>query len=227
VTAQHSTDTIVLPPLYRLHTIRKGAAFAEACSLAPLEGAGTLVWARRHDRFDVAVVLEPEVRLAEARLAALVALSAIGDALAALGPPHKPVAFRWPATLLVDGGMVGGVRFAHAPAAEGDVPDWAVVGLKVRMSLDGEVKDKDRTALYEEGFGEVAVPDLVEAFARHFMARLSDWAEEGFARQSTEWMERLAPEPGPKRALDPNGDLLIFDGSRPERRSIAQALGAP
>lgn len=227
MTAQHSTDPIVLPPLYRLHALRTGDAFAEACALAPREGAGTLVWTRRADRLDCAVVLEPETPLADARRVALVALSAVADALAALGPPHKPVGFHWPDTLLVDGGTVGGVRFAHATAGEGEVPDWAVVGVTVRMSLDGDLGDKDRTALYEEGFGEVEVPHLVEAFARHFMARLSDWAEEGFARQSEEWMSRLAPAPGPKRSLDPTGDLLVFAGSKPERWSLAEALAAP
>jgi BirA family transcriptional regulator, biotin operon repressor / biotin---[acetyl-CoA-carboxylase] ligase len=225
----HSIDDIALPPLYRLHAIRTGDAFAEACAIAPSDGAGTLVWARRGDVLDCAVVLEPDMPLQQTRLVAYVGLSALADALGALGPPHKPVTFVWPDTLLVDGGTVGGIRFAHAPVgteADADVPDWAVVGATVRMTAQGETTDKDRTALYEEGFGEVEVPQLLEAFARHFMARLSDWAEEGFLRQSEEWMGRLAPTPGPKRALDPGGDLVVFAGGRPERRSLAEALAA-
>ena len=50
-----------LPPPYRLVTLREsGDAFAHACAIAGSEGAGTIVWTRRFDLAEFAVVLEPE-----------------------------------------------------------------------------------------------------------------------------------------------------------------------
>ena len=53
-----------LPPLYDVVPLRElGDAFAHACAIADDRGAGTLVWVRRFDLAEFAVVLEPEVSL--------------------------------------------------------------------------------------------------------------------------------------------------------------------
>jgi BirA family transcriptional regulator, biotin operon repressor / biotin---[acetyl-CoA-carboxylase] ligase len=51
-----------LPPIYRSVIIERGGAFAHALDMVAggdVE-AGTLVWTRRADRLDCAVVLEPD-----------------------------------------------------------------------------------------------------------------------------------------------------------------------
>src|SRR5437588_7288577 len=117
-----------LPPPFRLVTLREaGDAFAHACSIAAQEGAGTLVHVGRFDLAEFAVVLEPEEPLRTARRAVYAGMCALGDALAAHAPPEKPIAFDWPDAIRVDGGLVGGVRLAWAPAAdEQEPPAWLV-----------------------------------------------------------------------------------------------------
>src|SRR5258706_12948745 len=88
---------IDLPPPFRLVTLREvGDAFAHATAVAAREGAGTLVHVGRFDLAEFAVVVEPEERLRTARRAFYVGMNALGDALAALAPPEKPISFVWP-----------------------------------------------------------------------------------------------------------------------------------
>ena len=55
----------VLPPGFSLVTLREsGDAFAHACAIAAEAGAATLVWVRRFDTVEFAVVLEPDAPLA-------------------------------------------------------------------------------------------------------------------------------------------------------------------
>ncbi|CAN0514008.1 unnamed protein product, partial [Phaeothamnion confervicola] len=102
-----------LPPGFRAIGLREvGDAFAKAVATAGEAGAGTLVWTRRFDLVEVAVVLEPEEPLATARRALFAGMNAAGDAIAAYCPPEKPLVFAWPDTILLDGGLIGGMRLA-------------------------------------------------------------------------------------------------------------------
>ena len=102
---------LALPPAYRLVTLREaGDAFAHACAVAEIAGAGTFVWARRFDVLDIAVVLEPEEPLASARRAFLLAMVALADAVGVHGTPEMSATFAWPDTLLYDGARLGGGR---------------------------------------------------------------------------------------------------------------------
>src|SRR6185503_6343970 len=101
-------QTLDLPPGYTLVALRElGDAFARACEIAAEAGAGTLVWVRRYDLVEFAVVLEPEEPLASARRAIYAGTNAIADALIAHAPPRRPVAFDWPDAIRVDGVLVG------------------------------------------------------------------------------------------------------------------------
>ena len=63
-------QTLDLPPGYTLVALReRGDAFARACEIAAEAGAGTLVWVRRYDLVEFAVVLEPDEPLVSARRA--------------------------------------------------------------------------------------------------------------------------------------------------------------
>ena len=84
----------VFTPVIPLREV--GDALSRAVAAAAEHGAGTLVWVRSAGRIEVAVVLEPEQALAAARAAIYAAASALGDALAAFGPPEVPLTFRWP-----------------------------------------------------------------------------------------------------------------------------------
>src|SRR5271169_6930556 len=86
-----------LPPPFRAVALREvGDAFAHAIRIAPDSGAGTLVHVGRFDLAEFAVVLEPEEPLRTARRTLYAGMAALGDALAALAPPEKPISFAWP-----------------------------------------------------------------------------------------------------------------------------------
>src|SRR5687768_3877371 len=104
-------EAINLPPPFRLVTLREvGDAFAHARAIAAPDTAGTLVFVGRFDLAEFALVLEPEEPLRTARRAHYAGMVALADALAAHAPPEKPIAFDWPDTIRVDGGIVGGGR---------------------------------------------------------------------------------------------------------------------
>ena len=117
-----------LPPMFDLVTLREaGDAFGHAQTIAAEKGAGTLVWVRRFDLAEFAVVLEPQEPLQSARRVFHAGMNALADAMAAHAPPERPIVVEWPSTVRLDTSIAGGGRLAwpqHTPEAA--VPDWLV-----------------------------------------------------------------------------------------------------
>ena len=222
-----------LPPPYTLVTLREvGDAFAHAVRIAPEAGAGTLVHVGRFDVAEFAVVLEPEEPLRLARRAFYAGMVALGDALAAHAPPEKSMMVDWPGSILLDGGLVGGGRLAWPEGIDEEAPaPWLVFGAMIRtMSFTDEPGLLPlAAALEDEGFEDLGSDRLVESFARHLMVAFDSWQEGGFAAVARNYLPRLTPEKGIRRDIDDNGDLLARRTglTRPERRSLVQALAAP
>ena len=216
-----------LPPPFRLVVLREvGDAFAHATAAAAALGAGTLVFVGRFDMAEFAVVLEPEQPLSEARLAFYAGMVALTDALAAQAPPEKPISIAWPDAIHVDTGLIGGGRLGWpAGTAESAVPDWLVFGAVIRtvwLGADEAGLNPLSTALAEEGFSDIDAGHLAESFARHLMAALDRWQEDGFAPIARDYLGKLAR--GTKRGLDEAGDLLLPDGAR---HALLPALATP
>ncbi len=209
------TTVLDLPPGFTLVQLRElGDAFAHACEIAQEQGGGTLVWVRRYDLVEFAVVLEPDEALASARRAHFAGMNAIGDAIAAHCPPEREVAFRWPDTILFEGGLIGGLRLGWPQdCAEGQVPDWLVLGVMLRTADLSHVETglaPESTALFAEGFELVDANALIESFARHLMTTFDRWKERGFQAVAQDFFERLPKgKAGERRAIDANGDLLV------------------
>jgi biotin-(acetyl-CoA carboxylase) ligase len=189
---------------------------AHAIALAPVRGAGTLCWVGSAARAEAAVVLEPDLPLAQARLALLAGANALADALAADGPPEIPVQFRWPATLLVNGAACGTLRLAVPRGAKADaVPAWLALGMEVRLQSRWSAApgaEADRTALADEGWDKPDAAELIGAWARHLLAGLDDWQVRGPAKLIAHYLARCA-EPG-ARGIDPaTGALRLALGS--------------
>jgi biotin-(acetyl-CoA carboxylase) ligase len=227
-------DHGILPPLPSVFSPRAlpaGAdALAHAVSVAAAQGAGTLAWVRDGQVLQAAVVLEPETSLEAARPALLAAANAAADALVVLGPPEIPVTLRWPATLVVNNAVVGEAALRVPPGtAPGAVPDWMVVG--IRMALRDDAPEPGlhpgRTTLWEEGFADIPVPELVAAWARHLMAGLSEWQRDGIHRLAEKTLARLEVEDwmqGARRGLDPaTGALLLERGGARTRHPLEPA----
>lgn len=222
----HTGDALPpLPSLFAPVLLREGGdALARAVELAPengpgeMRGAGTLVWVRALNRAEAAVVLEPDRPLGQACLAYLVAANALADALSAIAPPELPVTWRWPGTLCVNGGKVGGMRLALPEDAVADaIPDWMVVGFELRLAWPESVitgEHPGETSLLEEGFDEITPAGLTEAWARHLMANMDEWQARGTRRVAEKYLARLedfAAETGVKRGIDPNTGALVLD----------------
>jgi biotin-(acetyl-CoA carboxylase) ligase len=218
-----------LPPPFRLVTLREvGDAFAHATAIAAEAGAGTLVWVGRFDLVEFALVVEPDEPLKTARRTFYAGMASLADALLVHAPPEKLIAFDWPDAVFVDGGLVGGGRLAWpADAPEEAPPDWLVFGAMVRTVTTAAGEPGLRpfaAALEEEGFDELGSGRLVESFARHFMVVVDGWRESGFAAVAKNYLQWLPTEPGVRRDIDDDGDLLVRRQGVVERRPLLPKL---
>jgi hypothetical protein len=231
----NSARALDLPPPYNLVPLREaGDAFAHACAIAADKGAGTLVWVRRYDLAEFAVVLEPEEPLGEARRAIYAGMNALADALAAHAPPSRPVAFDWPDTIRVDGVLVGGGRLGWpGGAGENEIPDWLVFSGMIRTAVIRAREPGLRPflgALDELGFDAIDTSEIIASFSRHLMTAFHEWDETGFGSIANRWLDRLPRKSGEHTEFAGNGDLLISQQASQrlrERKSLAEALASP
>lgn len=222
-----------LPPGYTLVPLREyGDAFVHGCRIAAETGAGTLVWVRRYDLVEFAVVLEPDEPLKSARRGFFAGMNAIADAIAAHCPPERQVGFVWPDTIMFDGGLLGGGRLGWPEnCLEDDVPEWLVFGVILRAADMAHVEEAvaaGSVALLREGFEMVETEAIVGSFARHLMTAFDSWNERGFDPIARDYLARLSEEKksGERRGIDINGDLLIKPDAtaRPLRTSFVDSL---
>ena len=221
-----------LPPGYTLVSLREHAdAFVHGCAIAAEAGAGTLVWVRRYDLVEFAVVLEPNEPLRTARRAFFAGMNAMADAIAVHCPPERLVNFTWPDTFLFDGGLLGGARLGWpADCGETNVPEWLVFGVILRaadMAQIGEIEAASGVALLNEGFEMVETEAIIGSFARHLMTAFDQWNERGFDPVAQNYLDRLSKENADERKIDINGDLLVrapASKGAPARNDLVAAL---
>lgn len=185
------------PPLLTGHPVKgQPAPFELACQQAAAgqAGAGDVFWARDTSRLDWACVLEPDVQTPRALQMHFVAMLAFGDAFGAISPPEVALQFRWPSTLLVNGGIAGTARIATGPENDEGIADWMTVGIQLTIKRDTSGFEPgnapEETALYEEGCGEITRTELVESLSRHFLSWVHTWNEEGFKGVHEGWLAR-------------------------------------
>jgi len=230
--AARAAPALNLPPPYSLVTLREsGDAHAHACRKAGQAGAGTLVWVRRFDLVEFAVVLEPEEPLQAARRAFFCGMNALSDAIAAHCPPERELAFSWPGTVVFNGARVGGGRLGWPESCSEDaVPDWLVFSAMLTAAWVGLADPGTRpgaTALEEEGF-EADGPALVETFARYLMLGFDTLSADGFDPIAERYLARLpVRKAGERRGIAGNGDLLIHRPGGVERFPLIDAVREP
>ena len=231
-----------LPPGFSAISLREHRdAHTHACAVAVEAGAGTLVFVRRFDTVEAAVVLEPEEPLSDARRAIYAVMTAVGDALSAHSPPEKPLTFSWPDTINLDGGIVGGCRMSWPQATpELAQPDWLVASFLLRLAVplakpvSGghplDITGVKGTSLELEGFEMRDAAAIVSSFARHLMVQFDIWKEKGFSPVGEQYLARLTEETAMTRGIDGNGDLLSRSLQFPaeiRRHSLVEALRQP
>lgn len=203
------------PPGFTAIALPEGEdAYAHALRIASDEGAGTLVWTRRIDVAEFAVVLEPEAPLREARKSLFMGMNALLQAVAAHCPPERAVTFDWPDALRFNAGLVGGGRLGWPQACTEDaVPDWLVFGASVRVALPGLMEpgdSPDSAALEDEGFEAYGPSAIIESFARFLMLQVDLWQSAGYGPILADYARRLATRrEGDTLSLTEEGDLRI------------------
>ncbi|GHF05851.1 hypothetical protein GCM10016455_28730 [Aliiroseovarius zhejiangensis] len=229
----------VFPPLFTGLDADGADPFALACAQAKgVCDAGLVTYDLAHDRLRAAIVFAPEVPLRQA--ASMLPLCGVGfqNALGALAPPEVAVHLGWDGGIYVNGGLCGALSIAASGRDPEAVPDWLVVGLSLNLwpPSDDTGHTPDATALYAEGCGDVDAPRLLEAWVRHTLVALNDWAEDGTARLHANWLGvahgrdtevTVAGQRGTFVGLDENLGLLLKSGDHSHLIPLTALLTEP
>ena len=165
-------------------------AFDVACAKA-IGGcdAGLVVYNLGADVMQAALVLAPEVPLAQAMT--MLPLCAVGfqNALGALAPPEVAVHLGWDGALYLNGARCGGLRVAASHTDPKALAEWLVIGLTLPLWPPSEDTGAtpDATALYAEGCADVDATQLIESWARHTLNWINRWEDEGPRALHAEW----------------------------------------
>ena len=218
---------VSLPPLFTGQPAEEPFVEAVAAARAGTD-AGLLTHRIRPDRLSAALVLAPEVPLADAMAMVLAAANGFADAFGAIAPSEIACQFDWPGTIRINGARAGGFRAAAStrdPAAE---PDWLVIGLDLKFFADARDEPgntPDETTLWEEGCAEIEPLRMLESWSRHTLVWIHEWTDTGIAKLHRDWLGRafahgeeiavrLPAETATGRfvGLDEAGGLLLTSG---------------
>ncbi len=240
-------DAPAFPPLLTGHAVAPpDDAFSLACRRAASgrAGAGDVFWGRSRNDLDVAIVLEPEVGVSQAREMLFVAMVALGDSIGALSPPEVGVFYRWPGMILVNGAEVGQARLALADPDEGEAtPQWLAVGITIAIHPARDAPDPganiDRTTLWDEGCGVLERNTLLESYSRHLKTWIHKWETEGVRAVREAWLARAegrgetvtiahdgATNTGTFLGIDEAGGLILKTGETTMILDLSKALAA-
>ncbi|SFS49282.1 protein of unknown function [Sulfitobacter marinus] len=178
------------PPLFSGQDAKGDDPFVLACAAAEAGcDAGLVIYDLGSSNLRAAIVFAPDVPLADA--VAMLPVSGVGfqNALGALAPPEVGVHLGWDGGLYINGGRAGQLKMAASDVDPDAVPDWLVVALNLSMwpDQDDTGLTPDQTALYAEGCADLAPDQMLEAWVRHTLVGINNWADGGMAKLHTEW----------------------------------------
>ena len=184
------TSGPMFPPLMQGINAAGADPFEAACSEAA-QGcdAGTILYDVSPDRLRVAIVLAPEVALADAAVMLPLTGVALQNALGALGPSELAVHLQWDGPIRVNGARCGSLRGATDTRKAGSEPGWLVTGFELifmRPNVAGG-ETPDDTDLMSEGCGDLTPVDLLESWSRHLLNWISRWESDGLGPLHAEW----------------------------------------
>ena len=244
-----------LPPQFELVALERTGNVMEAALERAREGAGegTLVWVReqtsartRRDKawigyegnLHCALIIEPDYPNEESWQLAYVNTLAVGSAMAEMVSPMTGLRFRWPNRLLVNDLLAARLDIAATDPTRNPYPAL-VLGASVNVAVHPpQPEPEEYNSIHASGAPEITVVDVLEAYASHFLAWSSRWAEEGFGPIRRAWRIRAdglgsdaeirlldGPVEGRVDDVDESG-ALVLDTDRGRRRiTIAEYFG--
>ena len=192
----NENDPPLLPPILTpIPVVKNVDVFAKAIAVAGKSETGTVLYSENPEYVEVAIILSPEVPKIKCNQMLYIMMVASGDAIGALAPPEVAVTYAFPGFIFLNRGEAGLVKIEVAPSNdEQSIPDWMVVGLKLRLNNNIEINENeihaDITSLADEGGGYVSRTRAIESLSRHFLAWISQWEDEGFKPVTEVWNKR-------------------------------------
>ena len=227
----------------------------DAATARATEGAGegTLVWAREqtsaHTRrggawigyggnLHCALIIEPDYPNEESWQLAYVNTLAVGSAMAEMVSPMTGLRFAWPNRLRVNDLLAARLDIAVTDPARDPYPAL-VLGASVNVATHPpQPEPEEYNSIHASGAHDITVVDVLEAYASHFLAWSSRWAEEGFAPIRRAWRLRAdglgadaeirlidGPLVGRVNDVDEHGALSLDTGEGPRRITIGEYFG--
>ena len=192
----NENDPPLLPPILTpIPVVKNVDVFAKAIAVAGKSETGTVLYSENPEYVEVAIILSPEVPKIKCNQMLYIMMVASGDAIGALAPPEVAVTYAFPGFIFLNRGEAGLVKIEVAPSNDDQsIPDWMVVGLKLRLNNNIEINEDeihaDITSLADEGGGYVSRTRAIESLSRHFLAWISQWEDEGFKPVTEVWNKR-------------------------------------
>ena len=192
----NENDPPLLPPILTPIPVVNGIdVFAKAIAVAGKSETGTVLYSENPEYVEVAIILSPEIPKIKCSQMLYIMMVASGDAIGALAPPEVAVTYAFPGFIFLNRGEAGLVKVEIAPSNDDQsIPDWMVVGLKLRLNNNIEINENeinaDVTSLADEGGGYVSRTRAIESLSRHFLAWVSQWEDEGFKPVTEVWNKR-------------------------------------
>ena len=244
-----------LPPQFELVALGRVRSVMEAALERAADGAGegTLVWARMQteartrrgsrwigyeDNLHCALVIEPDYPNDEAWQLVYVNALAAGSAMAEMVSPMTGLRFAWPNRLLLNGLLAARLDLAATEPARDPCPAL-VLGASINVAAHPpQPEPEEYSSIHASGAPDATVTDVLEAYASHFLAWSSRWADEGFAPLRRAWRIRAdglgAPAeirliPGPVHGrmedIDERGRLVLGTASAPRLVTVGEYFG--
>ena len=244
-----------LPPQFELVTLDRTASVMDAALARARKGAGegTLVWAREQTsartrrgkawigyggNLHCALIIEPDYPNEESWQLAYVNTLAAGSAMAEMVSPMTGLRFRWPNRLLVNDLLAARLDLATTDPARDPYPAL-VLGASVNVAMHPpQPEPEEYNSIHASGAPEITVVDLLEAYASHFLAWSSRWADDGFEPIRRAWRIRAdglgsdaeirlidGPVDGRVDDVDERGALVLDAASGRRRITIGEYFG--
>ena len=244
-----------LPPQFEFVTLERAHSVMDTALERARGGAGegTLVWAREQanattrrgnawaaypGNLHCALIIEPDYPNAESWQLIYVNALAVGSAIAEMVSPMTGLRFAWPNRLLINNLLAARLDIAATDSARDPYPAL-VLGTSVNVAVHPpQPEPEEFNSIYASGAPEITVVDVLEAYASHFLAWSSRWADEGFAPLARAWRIRAdglgalaeirlidGPLQGRVDDIDEDGALVLETDAGPRRITIGEYFG--